>query len=116
VTARRTGPDCAWADGTRIDPQPVTLARAVCTCPFVPSQWDAWTTTGQYLYLRYRFGHGTVDAYDDPDPDTWGRVPNGNVTCFGDHYPRQGFDGEITLDDFCEQAGLMLAPDAVVVP
>jgi len=43
------------------------LARVVRTCTACPSQWDAWTTSGQYLYLRYRFGRGTVDAYDTAD-------------------------------------------------
>jgi hypothetical protein len=46
----------------------ITLARVVETCIACPSQWDAWTTDGQYLYLRYRGGRGTVDAYDAPGP------------------------------------------------
>lgn len=32
----------------------VTLARVVQTCGGCPSSWDAWTTGGRYLYLRYR--------------------------------------------------------------
>ena len=100
--------------GAPADP-PITIARAIFTCPSVPSQWDAWTVDGQYLYLRYRFGHGTVDDYDSQDSDTWDRVPEGNLACFGDCYPRRGFDGEIELVDFCERAGLVLAPDAEVV-
>jgi hypothetical protein len=48
--------------------------------------------------------------------ETWDRVPEGNVACFGDCFPRQGFDGEIELPEFCERAGLILAPDAAVVP
>jgi hypothetical protein len=100
--------------GAPADP-PITITRAICTCCSVPSQWDAWTVDGQYLYLRYRFGHGTVDDYDSQDSDTWDRVPEGNLACFGDCYPRRGFDGEIELADFCERAGLVLAPDADVV-
>lgn len=100
--------------GGPADP-PLTITRAVQTCPSVPSQWDAWTDTGQYLYLRYRFGHGTVDDYPSAEMDTWDRVPEGRLACFGDCFPRQGFDGEIELAEFCAQAGLVLAKDAVVV-
>ncbi|WP_255369534.1 hypothetical protein [Kitasatospora sp. MBT63] len=37
------------------------LARVVLTSPTNPSQWDAWTGDGQYLYLRYRHGVGSVE-------------------------------------------------------
>jgi hypothetical protein len=100
--------------GAKADP-PITITRAVQTAFAVPSQWNAWTVDGQYLYLRYRFGHGTVDSYPSEDMDTWDRVPEGNLACFGDCFPRKGFDGEIGLGEFCERAGLVLAPDAVVV-
>ncbi len=101
--------------GGPADP-PIVLARAVQTAFASPSQWDAWTVDGQYLYLRYRFGHGTVDSYPSDDHETWDRVPEGNLACFGDCFPRQGFDGEIELAEFCERAGLRLAENAVVVP
>lgn len=83
------------------------LARVVRTCLACPSQWDAWTTDGQYLYLRYRWSTGEV--VEDSGP-------NGNLTAapiiqFGEN----GLDGEISLAEFLERAGLVLAPDAVVV-
>lgn len=89
------------------------LVKVVETCAACPSQWDAWTATGQYLYLRYRWGVGTVDAFDGPDSDQWGRYPDGSVakihgTC--------DMDGDITLTDFLAAAGLELAPDAEVRP
>lgn len=84
----------------------LTIARAIETCAGRPAQWDAWTDTGQYLYLRYRWGRGTVDAYDDQDPDTWGRVPDGRVAEFQDE---DEWAGEITLERFCARAGLHLA-------
>jgi hypothetical protein len=85
-----------------------TIARAVRTCTACPSQWDAWTADGQYLYLRYRSGIGTADAYDDPDSDTWTTPPDGNVARF-DTEDRDGWD--IDLEDFCDLAGLHLALD-----
>lgn len=89
------------------------LARVVCTCPCVPTQWDAWTVDGQYLYLRYRFGRGTVDAYDSHDPDTWDVVPDGHFAEFRD--PDQPLKGEIGLAEFLHRTGLRLAPLASVI-
>jgi hypothetical protein len=89
------------------------LARVVETCLACPSQWDAWTVDGQYLYLRYRFGIGTVDAYDTSDNEVWTRIPDGADGRFELGEP---LDGTIGLEDFCTAAGLTLAPDAVVVP
>lgn len=87
------------------------LARAVRTCTACPSQWSAWTVGGQYLYLRYRSGIGTVDAYDTEDSGQWARIPDGAVARFdtGDR-----LDGEMTLTEFCQRTGLQLAPDCVV--
>lgn len=87
---------------------PVThvLARAVRTCDACPSQWNAWTTTGQYLYLRYRSGVGSVDAYESPDWESWPHPPEGAVARFGE----PSLDGVISLEDFCARAGLQLAP------
>ncbi|MFI1165625.1 hypothetical protein ACH4UM_18920 [Streptomyces sp. NPDC020801] len=89
------------------------LARVVCTCPSVPSQWDAWTVDGQYLYLRYRFGRGTVDAYEAPGPEGWDVAPGGYVAEFRD--PDDPWRGEIELEEFLRRAGLRLAPLASVV-
>jgi hypothetical protein len=93
------------------NPRPV-LARVIRTCIAVPSQWNAWITQGQYLYLRYRSGIGTVDAYDTHDSHRWTRVPDGAVARFdtGDR-----LDGEMTLTAFCEHTGLRLADDAEVI-
>ncbi|MHC3474674.1 hypothetical protein ACYF6T_39105 [Streptomyces sp. 7R007] len=114
----RQGRSLRGADGETItqdvlaEPQPIVLARAVRTCTAIPSQWNAWTTDGQYLYLRYRSGIGTVDAYDTEDSAQWTRVPDGAVARFdtGDRW-----DGEMDLTEFCEHTGLQLADDAEVI-
>jgi hypothetical protein len=71
--------------------------RAVQTCFACPSQWDAWTSDGTYLYLRYRSGHGTVQDKDN-------RV----VASFthGDE-----FAGHMGLREFCRRAGVGLASE-----
>lgn len=91
---------------------PLLLARVVRTCTACPSQWNAWTVDGQYLYLRYRSGIGTVDAYDSADCESWMRIPAGGVARFdtGDRS-----DGSMDLTEFCQHAGLQLAESCVVV-
>ena len=89
---------------------PFVIARAVETCGGCPAQWDAWTADGQYLYLRYRHGVGTVDAEPSPDVDTWTE----------DHRVAQ-FDtgdglGGIELAEFCRLAGLVLGDGFEHVP
>ncbi len=90
-----------------------TLSRVVQTCEACPSQWNAWTVGGQYLYLRYRSGIGTVDAYDTEDSEQWPQTPDGAVARFdtGDR-----LDGEMDLPEFCQRTGLQLADDAEVSP
>jgi hypothetical protein len=88
------------------------LQFVVETCCACPNQWDAWTVDGQYLYLRYRSGIGTVDAYQAPGPDGWTVPPDGGVARFeDDDHPAI----TIGLDEFLHRTGLELAPDAVVM-
>lgn len=89
------------------------LARVVCTLPAVPTQWDAWTVDGQYLYLRYRFGRGTVEQHPSPDPDTWDYSRDPVIAEFSD--PDEPYAGVIELDEFLQRTGLRLATLASVV-
>jgi hypothetical protein len=84
-----------------------TIVKAVQTCHACPSQWDAWTDTGQYLYLRFRYGYGSVESQPGPDVDTWSHQPT-LVASFQDE---DGWAGEISLEEFCERAGLTLKGD-----
>ena len=43
-----------------------TLKKVIRTCPACPSQWDAWTTEGDYLYIRYRHGDLSVSKKGEP--------------------------------------------------
>ncbi|MEU4168903.1 hypothetical protein AB0F46_18750 [Streptomyces sp. NPDC026665] len=92
--------------------QPLVLARVERTVSSHPSQWNAWTVDGQYLYLRYRHGIGTVDAHDSEDFSTWTYSAERRLAAFD---TGQKWDGEISLADFCERAGLQLADDAEVI-
>ncbi|MEV4093816.1 hypothetical protein [Streptosporangium saharense] len=87
------------------------LAKVVQTCTSYPAQWDAWTIDGQYLYLRYRHGIGSVERQPGPDLDTW--RDEGALVCEWDDGTGSG---EISLTDFLAASGLRLAPDAEVRP
>ncbi len=87
------------------------LARVVWTCSS-PSQWNAWTTGGRYLYFRYRHGEGSVEHFPGgPDPDTWDEEGSGLFARWHDGSRR----GEIGLTDFLVLAGLRLAPNSEVL-
>ncbi|AUG81046.1 hypothetical protein CFP65_6390 [Kitasatospora sp. MMS16-BH015] len=86
----------------------VVLARVVQTCPAAPSQWDAWTTHGQYLHLRYRHGEGSVEQHPSPDVETWDSGESHLITVWEDGTE----DCAIALDAFLAEAGLSLAPGA----
>ncbi|MDR3079982.1 MAG: hypothetical protein LBV60_03490 [Streptomyces sp.] len=91
------------------------LVRVVRTCATSPSQWDAWTADGQYLYLHYRHGAGRVEWHPEPDkdadtPDDWTEGRSGLLVEWADGTGR----GAISLDSFLAAAGLTLAPGASV--
>lgn len=83
-----------------------TIVKAVQTCAACPSQWDAWTDEGQYLYLRFRHGIGTVEEQPSPDVDAWS-VKEPDV-----RFRHDDLDGSISLAEFAEHANLKLALEA----
>lgn len=86
------------------------LVRIVQTCQSYPSQWNAWDASGQYYYLRYRCGRGTVETAGSPedyvDPDTWS-------TTVREFRHGDQLEGEIELGQFLELARMRLAAGAV---
>lgn len=88
------------------------LTRVVQTCWGCPSQWNAWDADGQYYYLRYRSGRGTVETAaseeDYLDPET---PPPVLVANFNHGVP---FDSDICLEEFLQRAGMRLAEEASV--
>ncbi|MFJ8435879.1 hypothetical protein ACIQ9P_31710 [Kitasatospora sp. NPDC094019] len=86
-----------------------TLVRVVWTCSSHPSQWDAWTAGGRYLYFHYRRGEGSVEHFPGgPDPDTWDQEGSGLLARWQDG----SRGGAIGLAEFVALAGLRLAPNA----
>ncbi|MFB7330986.1 hypothetical protein [Streptomyces adustus] len=89
------------------------LERVVQTCAAFPSQWDAWTTEGAYLFLHYRHGEGCVERHPGPDvdtPDSWNQGLSEVLTQWDDGTGH----GVISLEAFLAAAGLALAPGASV--
>jgi hypothetical protein len=91
----------AWRDG-------VTITRAVQTCSAAPSQWDAWDADGNYYYLRYRWGHGTVERCTSPD---WYKYDDGQGDLIATFDYGDPLDGSIELEEFAALAGLRLELD-----
>jgi hypothetical protein len=89
----------------------VILKRVIQTCASHPSQWDAWDADGNYWYLRYRFAHGTAERQPGPDPTQWTSedVRAEFATDRGE------YDGDISLAEFCQLAGLNIHPEAVLL-
>ena len=87
----------------------ITITRAVQTCGACPSQWDAWDVDGDYYYLRYRSGCGSVTRFANEhfwqDPAQRGE-PVTSFTFGG------WLDGCISLEKFAELAGITLAGEA----
>jgi hypothetical protein len=74
----------------------IVIARTVQTCRAFPSQWDAWTSDGDKLYLRFRHGFGFVELGG----------PGGE--CIAEFSVPEDA-GLIPLEDFCELADLQLS-------
>lgn len=89
---------------------PITIVKAVQTCSACPSQWDAYDADGNYYYLRYRHGHGTVQRFPGPD---FGDIDPADpryshgvlVRSFDYGHPMAGCMG---LDEFATHANLKL--------
>ena len=89
----------------------ITITRAVQTCMGCPSQWDAWDADGNYYYLRYRSGHGSVTRYED---ENWYHSPvEQDHQVISDFEYGHPLDGIISLVDFAPLAGMALAPGLV---
>lgn len=45
----------------------ITIVKIEMTCDGCPSQWEAETSDGKYVYMRYRWGGFTVSMADNED-------------------------------------------------
>jgi hypothetical protein len=85
----------------------VVIMKAVQTCVACPSQWDAWDQDGNYWYLRYRHGRGTAERQPGPGWQTWD-LHEADISFEGQD---DDDDGCISLERFCELAGLPIDPE-----
>lgn len=104
---------CRWCHPERKDEEcpgaaAIVLKKVRQTCYACPSQWDAWDAEGNYYYLRFRGGVGSIDHYPSPDDETWSESNRVHLGSFTTDNP---LDGCITLQDFCKEMGIALDPD-----
>lgn len=84
----------------------IRLVRVEQTGTVSPSQWNAWDAEGNYYYLRYRYGKGSVwSAKSEEDLDASG---NYDVVCEWSY--GHSLDGYISLEEFARHSSLELSP------
>lgn len=95
-------------DGSHLPP----LVRVVQTCSGCLSQWNAWDAGGQYYYLRYRSGRGTVETAASEEDYLDQTTPPAVLVANFNH--GGSFDSDICLEEFLQRAGMRLAEGADV--
>lgn len=81
---------------------PLKVVKIVETCGGCPSQWDAWTDAGVYLYIRYRHGRLTISKEEGDTRDTVFSTSHGDP-----------MDGCMSLSELQEVAASALDLSAV---
>ena len=89
-------------------PAPLVLIKQ--TLKACPSEWSAWDADGNWYYLRYRFGYGTVHISTGgptrgAEHDEFVIALSGAKLLADFRYGGE-YDGEITLDEFLALADL----------
>lgn len=102
ATAARSCPECGPLPAP--DAEIPALVRTVQTCPACPSQWDAWDADGQYYYLRFRSGMGSVETAESANACR----SSGPLTQVADFRHGDHLDGSMGLDEFLAHAGMRL--------
>ncbi|PZP48572.1 MAG: hypothetical protein DI601_00350 [Azospirillum brasilense] len=90
----------------------ITLVHIRQTCVACPSQWDALSDHGDFIYIRYRSGYLGWGIGSSPDAaaENWASCRDtDDIQLSEDH-----LDGVIDLRDACEALGFSIAPDAEI--
>jgi len=82
----------------------VELSRLEQTGRDCPSQWDAWTDDGRYLYIRYRHGCLTVEAANSKQ-DWWDGTTEHLLEA---QLSPDQWDGRLTTADMLNATGLTM--------
>lgn len=81
------------------------LVRVEQTCFACPAQWDAWDADGSQYYLRYRHSFGSAERVRR-GADEW--LDGDRREPVGEFETDEDDGGVISLEEFCERAGLEL--------
>lgn len=95
-------PECGLLDAP--DPENPALVRVVQTCLACPSQWDAWDAEGQYYYLRFRSGRGSVETAESANAYR----SSGPLTQVAGFRHGDPLDGSMGLAEFLAHAGMRM--------
>jgi hypothetical protein len=81
------------------------IVRAEQTCFACPAQWDAWDADGSQYYLRYRHSFGSAERVRRGEGE-W--LDGDRRETVGEFETDEDDGGVISLEKFCERAGLEL--------
>lgn len=88
----------------------IKVVKVRRTCTACPSQWEGETSTGQYVYARYRGGHMRVDVA--PTEEQWSSARMANFTVYRENFGHP-LDGYIEYSELKEHtAGVLEWPDS----
>lgn len=92
---------------------PIHITKIERTGIACPSQWDAWTEDGQYVYIRYRWGNFSITTCDNEDS----YFIDGRCVEICNWEGGDAMDGFMTNDEMVERsAGILTFADGVVGP
>ena len=85
-----------------MNPPVLKIVSLEQTCSACPSQWDAQTSDGRYVYIRYRWGMLRVDLA--PSREAW--VDERTTLCYVPH--GDSMAGELSTEEMTSLlAGLL---------
>ncbi len=74
----------------------IKVIKVIRSCTACPSQWEGESSTGQFVYARYRAGRMRVDVA--PTEDMWVQSPHRDFTVYTEDFGHP-LDGYITYDE-----------------
>lgn len=89
---------------------PAPLVEILQTCDACPSEWSAWDASGNWYYLHYRSGYGSVHISAGGPPrgseDAEFVAALAGAKLLTEFWYGGQYDAEITLDRFLALANL----------
>jgi hypothetical protein len=90
-----------------IFPLRIKASSVVQTCNACPSQWNAETFDGEYVYVRYRWGHLRIDVA--PSFEDWKK--HNEVRCAYGESLGDNYEGFCSWAEVVDNANIIMVND-----